>query len=125
MRLFRYANFVVLVICCIFCDLSNGGCPNPHRLHPCTCLKSRSVLTCEDLFNEEHFKTITEISRGHGIVGVEFESVAMRFIPEDAFEGLDIKVSSFLNSILGHCPDVLILGHSVQLLLLSVPVTFS
>lgn len=100
MHHFQNANFALLVICSLFYQsfgwgwgILSSGCPNPHIIHPCTCLKSRSVLTCEDLYNEDDFKTIAGASKGHGIVGIEFESVAMRFIPEDAFEGLAIKVS--------------------------------
>lgn len=53
------------------------------------------MLICEDLYNENDIKTIAEASKGHGIVGIEFDSVAMRYIPEDAFEGLEIKVSNY------------------------------
>lgn len=103
MHSFQHANLVLLLIFSLFYEscgwgwwiIGGGGCPNPHVIHPCTCLKSKAVLTCEDLYNEKDFKTIAEASKGHGIVGIEFDSVAMRYIPEDAFEGLEIKVSIY------------------------------
>lgn len=103
MHRFQHAKLAFLVIFSLFyksCGwgwwiIGGGGCPNPHVIHPCTCLKNRSVLICEDLYNENDIKTIAEASKGHGIVGIEFDSVAMRYIPEDAFEGLEIKVSIY------------------------------
>lgn len=102
----RYiVKLILLAIVSLFSKASSfdwfrktTGCPSPELLHPCTCLTTKLVVTCEELFNENVLKAVTNVSKGHGIIGMEFESIALRFIPEDAFEGLDIKILSIKDS---------------------------
>ncbi|CAL1297971.1 unnamed protein product [Larinioides sclopetarius] len=67
-------------------------CPNPHDIHPCYCLASKTpVLVCEDVTFQDEFMEAMTAAKKKPVVGVSLDSVSLRYIPENAFDGTHIQ----------------------------------
>ncbi|GIY54278.1 hypothetical protein CEXT_557111, partial [Caerostris extrusa] len=68
-------------------------CPPPETLEPCRCQgnKSYAAVLCEDVFSEDDLTYVMTAIKDKPIDGVELRSVSMRYIPEDAFDGTNLK----------------------------------
>ncbi|GIY77005.1 uncharacterized protein CDAR_273361 [Caerostris darwini] len=75
-------------------------CPPPETLEPCRCQgnKSYAAVLCEDVFSEDDLTSVMTAIKDKPIDGVELRSVSMRYIPEDAFDGTNLKSIEIVNS---------------------------
>ncbi|KFM63919.1 Slit-like protein, partial [Stegodyphus mimosarum] len=99
MRVHGYTTSILLLLWTILrLSIVRSGCPNPHKIHPCSCLKSKSILECEDVTQEDTLSAVMQVSKKHKVVGVELNAVVFRYIPHDAFDGTNIQSLVITNS---------------------------